>query len=300
MNQAMPLGYSLVIATFERAGELRDALASILLQTRLPEQTIIIDASRDDKTRELAGSFDPRLAVVYERAAVASAAEQRNQGALLATAPLIGFMDDDVVLDPECCAALCDVFDRDEKGEAGGVAARIEGLRHPVPKGLLWWYYRVQAGYADRTYGGQLFGPAINCLPSYTESSGELIPSHWLNAGCVIYRRELFLREMFPKFAGYSFMEDVHLSARIGKTHKLYFHASASCEHRDAPSSWKRDAKAIARTRIRNQRLVAREILDFSGPLFELKLLLHRLLVTVSILRRREKDWWPALVGTWS
>ena len=37
--------------------------------------------------------------------------------------------------------------------------ARIEGMSHPRPKGLLWLYYRIQAGYADRTYGGRLFGP---------------------------------------------------------------------------------------------------------------------------------------------
>jgi len=300
MSLPMPLAYSVVIATFERAEELRGTLLSLARQTRPPEQTIVIDASRDEKTRDLAGTFGQDLPLVYERATVASAAQQRNQGALLATAPLISFMDDDIVLAPGTCAALCEVFDRDEKGEVGGVAARITGMRHTVPKGLLWWYYRLQAGYADRTYGGQLFGPAINCLPSYSEESGDLIPAHWLNSTCVLYRRALFLSEKFPEFAGYSFMEDVHLSARIGKTHKLYFHASASCEHHDAPSTWKRDAKAMARMRIQNQRLVAREILQFSGPLFELKLLLHRLFATVSILRRREKNWWPTLVGTWT
>jgi GT2 family glycosyltransferase len=295
-----PLEYSVVIATFERPEELRATLSSILLQTRLPEQTIVIDSSRDNNTLDLVKTFTSRLPLIYERATVPSAAQQRNQGARLATAPLLGFMDDDIVLTPDTCAALCEVFDRDEMEAVGGVAARIEGLRHPVPKGLLWWYYRMQAGYADRTYGGQLFGPAINCLPSYSESSGDLIPAHWLNSTCVLYRRSLFLLELFPRFNGYSFMEDVHLSARIGKTHKLFFHATASCEHRDAPSSWKRDAKALARMRIQNQRLVAREILDFSGPLFEFKLLLHRLFASISILRRRDKNWWPALVGTWT
>ncbi len=198
MSFNMPLGYSLVIATFERAEDLRNTLSSILLQTRLPEQTIIVDSSRDDQTHDLVETFDPRLALLYERAIVASAAQQRNQGSLRATAPLIGFMDDDMVLAPETCAALCEVFDRDEKGEVGGVAARIDGLCHPVPKGFLWLYYRIQAGYADRTYGGQLFGPAINCLPSYSESTGPLIPAHWLNAGCVLYRRKLSCARCFP------------------------------------------------------------------------------------------------------
>ncbi len=294
----MSLAYSLVVATCERVEELRAMLESVLLQTRLPEKTIIIDSSRDEKTRALVETFQARLPLFYERAAIASAAQQRNQGASHAVTPLIGFMDDDIVLYPETCAQACGVFERDPA--AGGVAARIAGMSHPTPRGLLWWYYRIQAGYAHATYGGKLFGPAINCLPAYAESDGDLIASDWLNSTCVFYRRELFMREMFPRFAGYSFMEDVHLSSRVGRTHRLYFHAKALCEHRDAPSSWKRDARAMARMRIRNQRLVAREIMGLSGPVLEFKLLLHRLFASVSIVRQRGPNWRPALMGTWT
>ena len=294
----MSLSYSLVIATSERIEELRAMLSSVLIQTRLPERTIIVDSSRDEKTRDLVETFKPRLPLLYERAKIASAAQQRNQGAFHAETPLIGFMDDDIVLFPETCAEVCEVFERYQ--EAGGVAARIEGLSHPTPKGLLWWYYRMQAGYSDSTYGGKLFGPALNCLPSYTESDDALLRSDWLNSTCVFYRRELFMREMFPRFEGYSFMEDVHLSSRIGRTHKLYFHANARCEHRDAPSSWKRDAHAMARMRIKNQRLVAREIMGLSGLVLEAKLFLHRLFASISIVRQRGANWRQALMGTWT
>ncbi len=293
------MNYSIVIATCERPAELRAMLESVLIQTRPPERTILVDSSRDEKTSEVAREFEPRLALGYERAEIASAAQQRNQGALRAAAPLVAFMDDDIVLYPDACAKLCEVFDRDAEGAVGGVAARIEGMSHPAPRGLLWWYYRMQAGYADPTYGGKLFGPAINCLPTY-DSGNELIRSNWLNSTCVVYRKELFMREKFPRFAGYSFMEDVHLSARIGKTHALYFHAEALCQHRDAPSSWKRDAAAMARMRIRNQRLVAREIMGLSGPVCEWKLLLHRLFSSVSIVRQGGANRLPALIGTWT
>src|SRR5205085_4047936 len=143
----------------------------------------------------------------------------------------------------------------------GGVSARIEEIERPVPSRFSWWYYRLQAGYSDETYGAKLFGPAINCLPCYNESDDDLIPAQWLNSGCVFYRTPVFLREKFPDFHGYSFMEDVHLSARIAKTHRLFFHKRALCRHRDATNSLKRNVKELARMRVRNQRAVARDVL---------------------------------------
>ena len=294
------LAYSIVIATYERPAELRVTLESIAAQTRAPELIAIVDASRDERTREVVEAFAAKLPVRYERAERPSAAVQRNQGARGVTTPLVAFVDDDVFVPPKSFAALCEVFDRDEAGAVGGVAARITGMQHPVPRGLLWLYYRVQAGYAHPTYGGKLFGPAINCLPSYTETEGDLIPSDWLNSTCVFYRTELFQREKFPQFEGYSFLEDVHLSSRIGRTHRLYFHRTADFEHRDAPSDFKRDVRKLMQMRMRHQRLVARDILRVPEPLLTLKLLLHRLFASVAVLRHRSPDWREVIIGTWT
>ena len=170
-----------------------------------------------------------------------------------------------------------------------------------APSGFSSAYYRLQAGYFHPNYGGKLFGPAINCLPCYLPDDPELIPAQWLNSGCVFYRTPLFQRERFPSFSGYSFMEDVHLSARIAKTHRLYFHKSARCSHRDgAPRRRAPDVAAIARSSFRKQCVVARDVLDIKGPPLEAKLLLHRLVVSISILRRRDPQRWRELLGTWT
>jgi GT2 family glycosyltransferase len=293
-----PLAYSLVIATYERAEELRTTLASIAAQTRPPAAVVVVDSSADD--RALAVVQAAPVAVRYERARKPSAAVQRNQGAALVTTPLVAFLDDDVFVPPDRFAKICEAFDADPEGKIGGIAARIEGMQHPVPSGLLRWYYRLQAGYPHPTYGGKLFGAAINCLPTYTESTGDLIPADWLNSTCVFYRTPLYAREKFPEFEGYSFLEDVHLSARVGRTHQLFFHRTATFEHRDAPSAFKRNTRELARMRVRHQRLVARDILGLREPTLTLKLLLHRLFASVSILRQRGPTWPQALLGTWT
>ena len=294
------LSYSVVIATFERPKDLARMLTSLVAQTRQPERVVVIDSSQDEQTRYVVAQRERDLPLLYERAHERSAAMQRNQGAVHVITPLIAFIDDDTVLPAKLAQQMCEPFDADPGEKIGGVAARLKERPRPIPRGLLWWYYRLQAGYEHPTYGGLLFGPAINCYPSYTESSwGELIPAHWLSSTCVFYRTELFQQEKFPTFSGYSFMEDVHLSARIGRTHALYFHRNAFFEHRDAPSTWKRDHRQLARSRLRNQRLVARDVIGLRGWPLEWKLVLHRIFVTIYLLRRRGFGWGQELFGTW-
>jgi glycosyltransferase involved in cell wall biosynthesis len=296
-----PLPYSIVIATFDRPAELRVTLDSIAAQTHKPDRVVIVDSSTDERSREVADAFTAVLPLHYERAIRPSAAVQRNQGARTVETPLIAFIDDDVFIPPESLEKICAAFEADEKERRiGGIAARIVDMRHPAPKKLLWCYYRIQAGYSHPTYGGKLFGPAINCLPTYTEEGGDLIRSDWLSSTCVFYRTELFQREKFPEFEGYSFLEDVHLSARIGRTHELYFHRNADFEHRDAASSFKRNRRELAKMRVRYQRIVAREIIGLHEPLLTLKLLLHRLFATVYVVRRRQLSWLQEVLGIWT
>jgi len=292
--------YSIVIATFERPSELRVTLESIAAQTRLPERVIIVDASNDGQSRAVADDFSPRLPVVYERALQPSSAVQRNQGAAQVSTPLIAFLDDDVFVFPGTFMTICECFDHDAEGRIGGIAARIQGLEHHTPHGLLWWYYRLQAGYSHRDYGGRLFGAGINCLPTYADNDPELIPADWLNSTCVFYRTALFQRETFPKFEGYSFMEDVHLSARVGRTHGLFFHRTAMFEHRDATSSFKRNARELARMRVRHRKIIAREIIGVREPVLSFKMFLLRLFVSANLLRHRHPTWRQELLGTWT
>ncbi len=293
------LPYSIVIPTFERGEALAETLESIRGQTHRPTAVVLVDGSPHQSARPIAEQFLPELPIIYQAARIASAAQQRNQGAEDVTTPLVAFFDDDMVLAPDACEKIVRVFTDDAAEAIGGIAARMPDHCHTPPKRILWLYYRLQAGFAHPTYGGKLFGPVINCLPSYDDADTELVASDWLNAGCVFYRTGLFQRERFPHFHGYSFMEDVHLSARIAKTHRLYFHAGAICDHRWGTNSLKRDLGEIARMRIRNQRIVAREVMGLSGLKFEAKMFLHRLFATVSILRRRQGEWWRELTGTW-
>lgn len=288
--------YSIVIATHERADALRDALASVAAQSHLPAKTVVIDASAGVAS-EAACARAP-LPVSYRRAEVASAALQRNQGFRDVQTPLVAFMDDDVVLAPDVFKQLCHVFADDPK--TAGVAARMNGATHAAPRGALWWYYRLQAGFSHPTFGAKLFGAGVNCFPCYDNTQNELVPAEWLNLGCVVFRSDAFARELFPGFTGYSFGEDVHLSARVARHGPLYFHTAAHYDHFPSMSPSKRNAFQMAQMSARHRRLIAREILGLSGWRLALKDTLHRLFVSVFLLRTRPPQWTRQLAGTWS
>ena len=291
--------YSVVIATLDRPNLLSAALDSLIRQTTPPSKIIVVDASPKDQTKAVVDRLRDRAAMLYLHSPIQSAAQQRNLGAESVTTPFLAFIDDDVVLPVETFSRLVAPFEGENGDSIGGVAGRIRELGHSKPEGLLWWYYRLQAGYPHSNFGARLMGAAVNTLPCYEEQSG-LIPSDWLNTTCVLYRTDLFLRERFPDFKGYSFMEDVHLSARIAKTHHLYFHAEAVYEHHSAPTAFKQNQAAHAAAAIRNRRIVARDVLSVGGLELELKMLLHRLFCTVVFARSRKEGWLSAVRGTWS
>lgn len=291
--------YTIVIATYQRPEPLRRALESVAVQTCPPEQVILVDSSPDEATQKVVEEFSGKLPVRYVRGTVSSAAQQRNQGVDLCASPYVVFLDDDAVLYPETLEQLGLVLQ--EQGErVGGVSARMEGFEIPPPKGWLWWYYRLQAGYIHPTYGGKLFGPAINTIACYEGASEALIPADWLSTCCVMYRTDLVRREKFPDFSGYSYMEDVHLSARIARTHALYWHAGVRFKHEDASSSFKRSRCAMVRHRLQNQRRVAQEVMGQSGLIFEAKFLLHRLVASLAVVRQRAPGWTEELTGLWT
>jgi GT2 family glycosyltransferase len=293
-----PTRYSIVIATCDRPSSLDLALASIADQKERPDRVVVVDSSPNRLSEEVCLKFHDQLTLTYIRSEVRSAAKQRNMGARSVTTPLICFCDDDVVLPPDVMGKLRSVFA--SRSEAGGVAGRIADLAHPPPRGLLRWYYRLQADYDHPNYGGKLFGPGINCLPCYLRSDPELIESDWLNSTCTMYRRALFEEERFPEFDGYSLAEDVHLSARIARTHRLFFHNTAIYEHPSQSSDLKRDVFALTRMAIRNRLVVAREVMQV--PTFTLlwKDFVHRLFLTLLALRSQHHDLHRAILAIWT
>ena len=91
---------SVIVPTRDAASNLESCLVSIRDQIGVRVELIVVDNASSDNTKEIAGRFaDVVIDAGPERSA------QRNIGASLATAPVVVFIDADMVLDP---GVLCE------------------------------------------------------------------------------------------------------------------------------------------------------------------------------------------------
>ena len=171
---------SVVVATYNRAGLLARCLRALLAQD-LPKgdyEVLVVDNNSSDGTRELveetAAAGGPTVRYLFEPHQGVSAA--RNTGLKAASAPVVAFTDDDVVVPPGWLAALLTRLDG-LPAAAAGVGGEIEPVWETPPPDWL-----------DPKYYGYLSAQVSDDpTPRYISDR------EWLIECNVAYRRDLLL-----------------------------------------------------------------------------------------------------------
>ncbi|MGB8951128.1 MAG: glycosyltransferase [Candidatus Aminicenantales bacterium] len=219
--------FAFVVATKDRPVELRRLLGSLAVQIRPPESVVVVDGGRTT-VQNLIQEFR-HLPLQYLRCRPPSAARQRNAGikAVGSHVSLIGFLDDDVVLEPDACRAVLEFWEK-APGNIGGTA--FNQVNHP----------RLYASWLKHL-------PLAERLGLYSREGGRILPSgfqvmlgyvpettwvQWLPTGASLWRREIFDEFQFDEwFEGYSYLEDLDFSYRVFKKYRLAVVADARYYH---------------------------------------------------------------------
>jgi glycosyltransferase involved in cell wall biosynthesis len=295
------LPIAVVIPTRNRVLTLRRTLESLADQSAHPAELIVIDASDDVSAPPLCmDQLIARLAskVLWQKADVRGAANQRNQGIGASSQPVIGFIDDDILFQPHCFARLWSALQSDPR--LGGVNAMITNQRYLAPGLVSRFIFRVMAGRSEPSYAGRVLGPAVNLLPEDRDELPEVVPVEWLNTTCTLYRREALPDPPFlAHFRGYSLMEDVALSLTVGKRWKLANARTARIYHDSQPGAHKSDPRLLAEMQLVNRYYVMTKILGRNRFSDYLKLALFELFSLVSSLQSHSgrAAFAPALLG---
>jgi GT2 family glycosyltransferase len=229
----MSLGHKIVfvVATKDRPEELRRLERSLCAQTRPPDEVVVVAAGDGP----LPPDGPERGPIVFRRirTAVASATRQRNIGldAVAPEADLVGFLDDDAVLEVSAVEEMLRFFDT-ASPEVGGAAFNMANhppLEWPVLKGT-----RLAAclGLYDRRGGAVTASGFQTMIGTVTKTEW----TDWLPSGASVWKREVFRRFRFDEwFEGYSYLEDLDFSYRVGRSYKLAVVAPARYLHLQAP-----------------------------------------------------------------
>lgn len=260
------------MATADRPLAFQHTINSILAQNHLPAQVIIIDASVSKDTAGVVGTINwGSIIFTYEKAVKKGAGTQRNQAISFAAHQFIWFLDDDVILEPTCLEKMWNGMQMNDK--MGGVNAMIKNQQYTAPGLITTIMYRLMSGQKLPTYSGKCIGPAWNLLPEDDPKLPELVRVDWLNTTCTMYRKAALPTPVFDThFTGYSLMEDLTLSLRVGQKWELYNARTARIFHDSQPGSHKDNLSDLSKMELVNRYYVMSKVLHRTGLRYMIKL----------------------------
>jgi GT2 family glycosyltransferase len=190
------LRVSLVICTYNRPDDLNVALDSILRQTRLPDEMVIVDDGQLPAPPRKEEFEAKGVAYLYLRKEIPGGNESRNLAAKKSTGEIIAYLDDDVKLDENYLERLIEPLENDPGQEIIATCGWISNL--PTIRGLRWLPYLynllwLNSGLREGKVLASAFCTGFNETPFPPKAP---IDVDFLT-GCPAVRREAFSQVSF-------------------------------------------------------------------------------------------------------
>ena len=274
---------SAIIPTAGRPEVLDRTLTSVLNQGSIPREIIVIDASADESVHTVCERFSGDVS--YLRATERGAAQQRVEGVSHATAPNILFMDDDIILEPDCLARLEAALNSSDR--IGGVGSMITNQQYSPPGRLSRIILRTIEGPATHFAGMKVAG-VLPQLPWDNDKFPEIVPVEWLNTTCTLYRREALPDELFPEhFFGAATGEDLALSLKVARSWDLVNARTARIFHDSQGGDHKRSEVRLSKMEFVNRHHIMTQILGLRSARAHFNLLLAQAFTLAGSVRQR-------------
>ena len=214
-----------VVPTKDRGEDLRRMLRSLVAQTRLPDQVIVVDGSGVEVSWCVAEFSE--LKIDYVRLLPPSLSAQRNAGVAMLRAEVThaGYLDDDVVLESDAVYEMASFWGSADSDVGGAAFNNVNDVR---------------SGSSGLPRRSDLAGPSLGRIaPSgIVRELGEVktnFEADWLCGGTV-WRREVVDTYSYDNwFQGTGFMEDVDYSYGVRERYRLFVLAAARLAHFTPP-----------------------------------------------------------------
>jgi len=227
---------SIIICTRNRFDDFTKTLPSVAVQTRLPDELIVVDSSDEKRLEPYLTSAKLPFPVRYFHTQPGLTL-QRNQGIRECANDLLFFFDDDVDLDKNYLAEVEKVFASDVDHKIGAVGGKIANtppqtlrMRFEI---ALFGFIRIFFGVVG-THNGRFYPSGMPTHPRKNQPSGFI---ECLSGCCMAFRREVFEKAKFDEaLAHYGLMEDVDISRQtLDAGYKIYYQTSATLIHNESP-----------------------------------------------------------------
>ena len=236
---------SAVVRTCDRPESLRRTIESLLAQSRLPDEIVIVNDGAEEVPADLANRVRAAgAAFKYCRISARCAPAARNRGMERAGGEILVMLDDDVLMESDCLARLMEMYRQAPPGTVAGIgAAPVE----PPPGSLLGRrLWRVAAKIMGlRCWMPRVCASRYVALPARLRKS--LLPGKALSGCMISLRREIASAYRFDEnLPGYALGEDREFSCRVGQEQPLFLATDLTVLH-DAHPLGRPDWKSIGR-----------------------------------------------------
>lgn len=217
---------ALIVPTKDRPGDLSNLLDSVKTQTRKPDQLIIVDGG-NQTVEKLVSDFGV-ITAQYLRVYPPGLTKQRNAGvgALNADITLVGFLDDDLVLEKDAVEQMLEYWES-ASPEVGGSSFNLYYDVAPnFPNRFKILFQKIFATGGEK---GTILKSGCNIIlsPVFDDTYVE-----WLSGGATVWRRSVIDDYIFDEwFAGYGHFDDVDFSYSINRRYKLIVLSKAKANH---------------------------------------------------------------------
>lgn len=234
------LNYSIIVPTCNRKTDLARLIDSILKQTLLPAEVIIIDQSDSDDTKKyvdsLANQGLSNINFIYICQDEKSSAAARNKGIDIARGQIVSFLDDDVVLFEDYYEKILRYFNDNKKigGLSGNIIIENESQRR---KGK--FLKILQKLFLINNFDGTITASGFGYpLHGFEKENDRPVRVEMLSGCNMNFRNELMKNNKFDEwFTGYSYREDAEISYRISQKTVLKMIPEAKLYHNNSRSN---------------------------------------------------------------
>lgn len=228
---------SIVIPTYYRRKDVDECLDSIIIQTILPKEVIIVDDSDNNEIKNLIAyrkdEFKEKgiLLKYIKNERERSLTIARNIGIENSVGDIILFLDSDVILDKNYIKEILNIYK--EKPDAMAVQGLIQNVKKEnkfIDK-LIGIFNRLFYIQFDEKNKFRLLPSLGVSIPSFVD---EIINCEWLSGANQSYKKEILERFRFDEnLKKYSWGEDLDTSYRIFKKypHSLFMTPYAKLIH---------------------------------------------------------------------
>jgi glucosyl-dolichyl phosphate glucuronosyltransferase len=221
---------TVVVPTINRPNDLLEAVNSIISQTYLPDELIIVDQSIGVESKLqidllMGGHKDLQLNYIHD-SSISGLVAAKLVAANVAKGDVVCFLEDDIVLEADFIEQIIKGFE-EQPGMLGCC-----GIVTNMPKQLF-----LHKFFFKLFHRNIFQDKRIDVYGEIDGKGHKLIRSQMISGGLSAWRREVFSTVPFDPASGYFMLEDIDFSTRVEKHFgpHLYINPNARLVHNCSP-----------------------------------------------------------------